>query len=449
MNANTSVPVHSPAPVQPPPLLAVLLLLVLVALALDEVPADSSALLLRRAALVAASLRGGAKDAVDPEASAAAENVALWLQPGPALPPSAAIGHGDCDAGGIDCCNAPVAVRLKGGLGNNLFVAAFGIGLAMRRAGTSAGVALLRADGRDPRGQQARMYESTIFARFRVFDNPDEWLQSLKNERDVGSLQVLDTSNGRPFCSEVDAAQADQWAKAQCATPQLAEWGYFQDSALFRNISEQLRHTFSVPHEFAQNFRARYPPPDRRFRKNGSKQNAAAGGAIPDTSAGPPGGVPWAIHVRRGDYVVHADLHHLLPMTYFAEGIARMLEHLAAADAAGGPIFVFSDDIQWVREQEPFRSLVEAIFVDEPDPLISFYLLTLTAEGGVLCSNSTFCWWAAFLSEHRRRRVVRRLALFPDGWLSTHSLTGFHGPGDCGKALRMPYMTVLLSLIHI
>ena len=118
-------------------------------------------------------------------------------------------------------------------------------------------------------------------------------------------------------------------------------------------------------------------------------------------------------------------------------------EHLAAAGAEGGPVFVFSDDLAWVREQEVFRGLAGAVFVDERDPLRAFYMLALAAEGGVLCSNSTFCWWAAFISELQRRTRVPRLAIFPDGWTAKHSLSGFHGPDDCGNALRMPYMTVM------
>ena len=67
-------------------------------------------------------------------------------------------------------------------------------------------------------------------------------------------------------------------------------------------------------------------------------------------------------------------------------------------------------------------------------------MLALAAEGGVLCSNSTFCWWAAFLSELGRRA---RLAIFPDQWTARHSLSGRMGEGDCGAALRTDFMTLL------
>jgi hypothetical protein len=357
-----------------------------------------------------------------------------------------------------------VAVQLTGGLGNNLFVAAFGVGLALRRAGTATGVALLRTDIIDLRGQETRKYERTIFARFRAFDDSGEWRRTLIDEGEKAAAagaaeaaeavaaahaatataaaarsppQEIGLLDWRNWCREFDAARMEQWAAAPCGALQVAT-GYFQDAGFFRNESALVRRLFAVPEALAREFRTRYPPPAL-----GGGGGGGGGAAALNTSAGPPGGVPWAVHVRRGDYVEKAEWHHLLPMSYFAEGVARMLEHLAASGAAGGPIFVFSDDVAWVRAQEPFRSLEGAVFVDERDPLRAFYMLALAAEGGVLCSNSTFCWWAAFLSELGRRRAVRRLVIFPDGWTATHSLTGFHGPGDCGGALRMPYMTVL------
>ena len=192
-----------------------------------------------------------------------------------------------------------------------------------------------------------------------------------------------------------------------------------------------------MPEAVARDFRAQFPPP------GGGGSGSGGGGGRNATAAGPRGGVPWAIHVRRGDYVAKAEWHHLLPLTYFAEGIFRMLAHLEAAGAGGGPVFVFSDDVAWVREQDVFRELAGAVFVEERDPLRAFYMLALAAEGGVLCSNSTYCWWAAFLSELRRRTRPARLAIFPDRWTHAHSLTGRQGPDDCGAALFLPHMTIL------
>jgi hypothetical protein len=443
----------APAPLEPPrapppraagaarALLATLVLLLLV---LDGASPDADSARLRRAAHVLT----GASDA-----AAADENVALWLRPGPGIPAevsidSAAAAAATAAAAADGACrDAPVAVALTGGLGNNLFVAAFGLAHSLRRAGSAAGLALVRTEASDLRGQQVRALERSLFARLRFVDSPSDWFAELRRGRERGppsgglatarsSAQALGGYDWRRWCRDV-APEAQQWAAAPCGAEQ-ALTGFFQSAALFRNESALVRRLFAVPEAVAREFREAFPPP-----RGGGRQGDADGSAVVDTSAGPRGGVPWAIHVRRGDYVDKAEWHHLLPLTYFAEGIARMLAHLEAAGAAGGPVFVFSDDIAWVRAQEPFRGLARAVFMAERDPLRAFYLLALAAEGGVLCSNSTFCWWASFLSELRRRRHFARLALFPDGWTAEHSLSGFHGPGDCGVALRAEFMTVL------
>ena len=425
----------------------------LLALALDELPDAPVVAALWHARGV---VGGGdsASSASFEAAAAAAENVALWLQPGPGLHSGAEISR---DGGGGDgsgaCSDAPLAVQLTGGLGNHLFGAAFGVALSLQRSGSLAGLTLLRVNGLDLRASQVHPLEHTLFARFAFAADGSEWTAATNARRanasaaatasggvatasggvttfgDVSSIYNIGMSDWRNFCFDYSRERVDAWATAPCGAAQLAE-GYFQNALFFGNESALIQRLFAVPEAVAREFRAQYPPPH-------------VGGGGHKTSAGPRSGVPWAIHVRRGDYVEKAEWHHLLPLTYFAEGIFRMLAHLEAAGAGGGPVFVFSDDIGWVRNQEVFRDLEGAIFVEERDPLRAFYMLALAAEGGVLCSNSSYCWWAAFLSELRRRTRPARLVFFPDRWTAAHTLSGSLGPADCGNALRMPYMSIL------
>jgi hypothetical protein len=380
---------------------------------------------------------------------AEAENVAFWLQPGPGILLNASINRGGGSGATGECRYAPIAAILTGGLGNNLFIAAFGIALSLQRAGTAAGLALVRTEVSDLRGPEVRKLERTLFERFHFVDSPGEWFDELQKKALANNYsaaarppsQNLGTYDWRNWCRIV-APEAEQWATAPCGTEQVLT-GFFQEAALFRNEAVLLRRIFAVPTTVASKFRGMFPPPGFRHSTNGVLDDYVAATISHDTSVGPRGGVPWAIHVRRGDYVQKADWHHLLPLSYFAEGIVRMLEYLEASNAAGGPVFVFSDDIEWVRSQDVFRNLEGAIFVTERDPLRAFYFLALVAEGGVICSNSSFCWWAAFLSELQRRKFFKRLVVFADGWTAAHSLSGFHGPEDCGVILRTEYMTVL------
>ena len=102
-----------------------------------------------------------------------------------------------------------------------------------------------------------------------------------------------------------------------------------------------------------------------------------------------------AVHVRRGDYVAKVAYHGYMDMTYYEAALTRAAA--AGALQPGTRLLVFSDDLPWAREQEGFRSR-GAIFVDSEDEVSSFYLMAACARTAIVCPNSTFCWWAAFLA---------------------------------------------------
>ena len=57
---------------------------------------------------------------------------------------------------------------------------------------------------------------------------------------------------------------------------------------------------------------------------------------------------PFFVHVRRGDFVKRPDYHFNLPMEYFEESISKFDRDIS--------VLVFSDDIEWCKEQEIFKS---------------------------------------------------------------------------------------------
>jgi hypothetical protein len=189
-----------------------------------------------------------------------------------------------------------------------------------------------------------------------------------------------------------------------CGSVQVA-LGYFQNVDFFMSIAQFLRTFFSIPEAAVEEFWNRYP------------RNVSS----------------WAIHVRRGDYVAKSEMHNLLSLDYFESAIIRMKE------SSWKTVFVFSDDIDWVERQDVFQSIPNVIFVDETDTLLAFYFMVIASEGGLICSNSTFCWWVAFLSEHG----LNRLVFFPERWDVRTTLSGVFSSRDCGAGLMLPFMTVL------
>lgn len=117
------------------------------------------------------------------------------------------------------------------------------------------------------------------------------------------------------------------------------------------------------------------------------------------------------IHVRRGDYVTlelnnKKCFHNLLDeWTYYEQALQKL-------DPKGNAtVFVMSDDIEYCKSQEPFKSLKNIIFVDGNESAAEdLYTMTLCKDQ--IISNGTFAWWGAYLGTDENKRVC-----YPSKWL--------------------------------
>ena len=152
-----------------------------------------------------------------------------------------------------------------------------------------------------------------------------------------------------------------------------------------------------------------------------------------------------AVHFRRGDYVNitlpgQAPFSFPIPSPFF---YAQSADLIAAGGGGGGggdggggggggaargelTFFIFTQDWAWARAQ-PFIARLpgRVVFVDGEDEVASFYMMMLAGEG-VICANSTFCWWAAWLGL-QNRRVFLPSPFAP--WGEPTGTGGFFFPG--------------------
>lgn len=92
-----------------------------------------------------------------------------------------------------------------------------------------------------------------------------------------------------------------------------------------------------------------------------------------------------AIHVRRGDYLTSQFIHPILPIEYYTTAMQEFPSH--------AEFTVFSDDIPWCKENfigdrfqfSEGRSEIEDLFY-------------MAEHRGFIIANSSFSWWAAYLS---------------------------------------------------
>ena len=111
------------------------------------------------------------------------------------------------------------------------------------------------------------------------------------------------------------------------------------------------------------------------------------------------------LHVRRGDYLKHPELHWTMELSYYRNAIV-------AVNAKRW--LLLSDDVAWCREQELFTDFPMMQIADEPDELNGLALMSL-CHGGAVIANSTYSWWGAMLGAEPAGSSV----VYPSLWFST------------------------------
>ena len=97
-----------------------------------------------------------------------------------------------------------------------------------------------------------------------------------------------------------------------------------------------------------------------------------------------------AIHIRLGDY--DGDYHPRLGMEYYGKALEKF--------SSWNKIYIFSDDITAARKL--FGSTCE--YVEGNHYMIDFYIMRKCKH--FIIGNSTYSWWAAWLSEDPESRVI-------------------------------------------
>ena len=117
-----------------------------------------------------------------------------------------------------------------------------------------------------------------------------------------------------------------------------------------------------------------------------------------------------AIHVRRGDYLSNPKankFHGLCRLDYYDTAVAYMKKKI------NKPVFyIFSDDPAWVKKNITIGENVYVCDINPPSKGIEDFRLMRNCRHFIL-ANSSFSWWAAWLSEHHKKIVIA-----PKKWLN-------------------------------
>lgn len=112
-----------------------------------------------------------------------------------------------------------------------------------------------------------------------------------------------------------------------------------------------------------------------------------------------------ALHVRRGDYLSKQhSLHGALDGRYYLKALEKWNQK-----KSNQKIVIFTDSPEIVKHEEWIQLLnsPSVSFSDSIDPWET--LMEMARYSAIICSNSTFSWWAAFIGEDKE-------VFMPDRW---------------------------------
>lgn len=168
-------------------------------------------------------------------------------------------------------------------------------------------------------------------------------------------------------------------------TPNTYLEGFFQSEKYFKCVESQLREDF-------------------KFSAPLNDENRRTIAKIKDTNS-------VSVHIRRGDYVKkkrYQNLYADCSLDYYRSGV----EHIAKSHP-DPTLFVFSDDIKWVKEN--FKMPYECVFVEHNTGKKSYEdmrLMSLCRHN--IIANSSFSWWGAWLNNNQEKIVIAPKRWFND-----------------------------------
>lgn len=121
-----------------------------------------------------------------------------------------------------------------------------------------------------------------------------------------------------------------------------------------------------------------------------------------------------SLHIRRGDYVQHANSFPPVDLVYIRQAVDFFRE------VSFDNFMVFSDDIDWCRRVLPDSLLDQKFIFSEGKNELEDLSLMASCKHNII-ANSTFSWWAAWLNNNPEKIVV------------SPSYLNWFGPGFSGS----------------
>lgn len=268
-----------------------------------------------------------------------------------------------------------ITVRIKGGMGNQMFQYAAGKVLALRHNTSLA----LDLSSISKAGDVPRVFDMNYFQVQYEQGHPPPPRGFFRKVIDrVGPMALRKVYKEPHFHFDPNFFKIG---------PDMYIDGYWQSEKYFKHIEPLLREEFTIRDEFIQQVK------DRAAIMR--SENSVC------------------IHVRRTDFLKKdvADYHGVLEADYYNKAMEYM-----SARVPNIKVYFFADDMDWLKENlkvdYPYEMVTGVI---AHKPIENFYLISQCKHA--IISNSTWCWWAAWLNDNPSKIVIA-----PKRWFANPTL---------------------------
>jgi hypothetical protein len=277
-----------------------------------------------------------------------------------------------------------VIVRLYGGLGNQMFQYAAGRRLAyVLDSQLKLHISSFRHDN-------LRNYELSLFDIKESIATDDEALSLT-----AGKQGILKRLVARALGKTLEPAPTHIQERHFHFDPEVLTLpdnvyldGYWQSAKYFEGIEDVIRKDFTIKTSQDEN------------NKEISRQIESRKSV--------------SLHIRRGDYISNAytkRLHGTCDLEYYQRCVEEITRKVEDPN-----FYLFTDDPTWVRQNLKF--IYPAMVIDHNGSAKSYEDLRLMSQcKHHIIANSTFSWWAAWLSNNSNKTVCA-----PKRWFANDNL---------------------------
>lgn len=274
-----------------------------------------------------------------------------------------------------------IVVKLKGGLGNQLFQYATAKSLSIKHnTSLYLDLSLLNAD---PKQQYTKRELELNLFNIAAKQIKKKQLNNFFRKQSIWN-RIQTKLFGRYDIQNQNGFEYDSNFENYTKNTYLND-GYWQSEKYFKNIRENLLNELVVV--LPKNNQV------TQFENQIKKCNSVS------------------IHIRRGDYISLANAnaaHGVLPLSYYGAAIDCI-----TSTQNNCVFFVFSDDINWAKNNLQLNNQTHYIdFNTGKNSVFDLHLMSKCKHN--IIANSSFSWWAAWLNQNKHKTVIA-----PKQWFQT------------------------------